>query len=84
MNTGGRAPDPDDDDRTVIRVPPARTAAASHTLPPGTRIEGFEITGLIGEGGFGIVYLAWDAALERQVAIKEFMPSSLASRGGHT
>jgi serine/threonine protein kinase len=51
-----------------------------HTLPPGTRIGSFEITGLIGEGGFGIVYLAYDASLQRQVALKEYMPSALASR----
>ncbi|MEQ1807650.1 MAG: serine/threonine-protein kinase [Burkholderiaceae bacterium] len=51
-----------------------------HTLPVGTVIGGFEITGLIGEGGFGIVYLAFDPTLQRQVALKEYMPSSLASR----
>ncbi|MFZ2650208.1 MAG: serine/threonine-protein kinase, partial [Burkholderiaceae bacterium] len=51
-----------------------------HTLPVGTSIGGLEITGLIGEGGFGIVYLAFDATLQRQVALKEYMPSSLASR----
>jgi serine/threonine protein kinase len=87
MNTAGRPPDPDDDDRTIIRVPGARSSPApiaggGHTLPIGTRIEGFEIVGLIGEGGFGIVYLAYDAALERQVAIKEYMPASLAARSG--
>ena len=81
----GRAPD--DDERTVIRVPTRPGAAGAdssrfmgHTLPEGTRLEGFEITGLIGEGGFGIVYLAYDATLERKVAIKEYMPASLASR----
>jgi serine/threonine protein kinase len=46
----------------------------------GTQIGGLEITGLIGEGGFGVVYLAFDATLQRQVALKEYMPSSLASR----
>ncbi len=51
-----------------------------HTLPVGTVIGGFEITGLIGEGGFGIVYLAFDPTLQRQIALKEYMPSSLASR----
>ena len=51
-----------------------------HTLPVGSVIGGFEITGLIGEGGFGIVYLAFDPTLQRQVALKEYMPSSLASR----
>ncbi|WP_280154773.1 serine/threonine-protein kinase [Piscinibacter sp. XHJ-5] len=51
-----------------------------HTLPEGTRIGGLQITGLIGEGGFGIVYLAYDESLQREVAVKEYMPSSLASR----
>ena len=51
-----------------------------HTLPEGTRIGDFEIKGLIGEGGFGIVYLAYDTSLQRHVALKEYMPSSLAAR----
>lgn len=45
-----------------------------------TRLGEFEIVGLIGEGGFGIVYLAYDHSLERKVALKEYMPASLASR----
>jgi len=43
-------------------------------------VGGLQITGLIGEGGFGVVYLAFDTTLQRQVALKEYMPSSLASR----
>ena len=54
--------------------------AASGLLPTGTKLAEFEITGLIGQGGFGVVYRAWDHALEREVAIKEYMPSSLANR----
>lgn len=50
-------------------------------LPIGTRIGEFEIIGLVGEGGFGIVYLAKDHSLQRQVALKEYMPASLATRG---
>jgi serine/threonine protein kinase len=49
-------------------------------LAIGTRVAEFEITRLIGQGGFGVVYEAWDHTLERVVAIKEYMPSSLASR----
>jgi len=52
----------------------------SNCLPIGTRLGEFEITRLIGEGGFGIVYAAKDHLLEREVAIKEYMPSALASR----
>ncbi|MBK8766210.1 MAG: protein kinase [Burkholderiaceae bacterium] len=52
----------------------------SSCLPIGTRLGEFELTGLIGVGGFGIVYSARDHLLEREVAIKEYMPSALASR----
>ena len=53
---------------------------STHVLPNGTRLAEFEILGLIGEGGFGIVYLAHDHSLGRKVAIKEYMPSGMASR----
>lgn len=56
------------------------TATSSGLLPVGTRVAEFEITRLIGQGGFGVVYEAWDHTLERVVAIKEYMPSSLANR----
>ncbi len=52
----------------------------SSLLPIGTRVAEFEISRLIGQGGFGVVYEAWDHTLERIVAIKEYMPSSLANR----
>lgn len=50
------------------------------SLPLGSRVGEFEITEIIGKGGFGIVYLAWDHSLERVVALKEYMPASFASR----
>ena len=50
----------------------------------GMRLAEFEIIGYVGDGGFSIVYLAWDHSLERQVALKEYMPSSLASRSRGT
>jgi serine/threonine protein kinase len=49
-------------------------------LPVGTRLQEFVIERLIGIGGFGIVYQANDTLLHRTVAIKEYMPTSLASR----
>ena len=49
-------------------------------LPAGTRLGEFELRSLLGIGGFGIVYLAFDHALEREVAVKEYMPASLAGR----
>lgn len=51
-----------------------------NVLPVGTRLEEFEIVDIIGWGGFGIVYLAYDHLLQRQVALKEYMPSTFASR----
>ncbi|VTU20399.1 serine/threonine protein kinase [Variovorax sp. PBL-E5] len=52
----------------------------AHTLPEGMRLLDYEIIGPVGEGGFGIVYLAWDHALQQHVAIKEYLPAVLASR----
>jgi serine/threonine protein kinase len=64
----------------------SRAAAAleggQNALPVGQRIGEFEIAKLIGEGGFGIVYLAYDHSLHRNVALKEYMPSGFASRTG--
>jgi serine/threonine protein kinase len=57
-----------------------RPEAPPAALPPGTRLGEFELQRVLGVGGFGIVYLAFDHALEREVAVKEYMPSSLAGR----
>ena len=54
--------------------------STTHTLPEGLRLLDYEIVGPIGEGGFGVVYLAWDHAREQHVAIKEYLPAVLASR----
>jgi serine/threonine protein kinase len=54
---------------------------SENCLPIGTRLNDFEITGVLGEGGFGIVYIAFDHSLQRNVAIKEYMPGVLAARG---
>lgn len=55
-------------------------ATHANCLPVGSRVADFEIIGLIGEGGFGIVYLARDTSLDRVVALKEFMPAAFAGR----
>lgn len=49
-------------------------------LPPGTMLGEFELQGLLGVGGFGMVYRGYDHSLHRPVAIKEYMPSSLVGR----
>jgi serine/threonine protein kinase len=49
-------------------------------LPAGARIDRYEVLGVLGHGGFGITYLARDSRLEREVAIKEYLPTTLAVR----
>lgn len=52
----------------------------ARALPEGLRLRDYEIVGPIGEGGFGVVYLAWDHAQQHHVAIKEYLPAVLAVR----
>src|SRR5690242_1490132 len=73
----------DPEDHDAVRIVTRSTAAVSHdpnVLPAGYRLNEYVIESTIGHGGFGIVYLARDEQLYRQVAIKEFMPGALASR----
>lgn len=58
---------------------PASADAAA--LPAGYRIHEYEIERPLGGGGFGITYLARDANLDLPVAIKEYFPSDLVTRG---
>src|SRR6476646_8848437 len=48
-------------------------------LPPDTTIGGYRVIRKVAAGGFGLVYLALDADGQR-VAVKEYLPSSLATR----
>ena len=49
-------------------------------LPPDTVVGGYRIVRKISAGGFGLVYLAVDSE-GQQIALKEYLPASLATRG---
>ncbi len=51
------------------------------TLPAGYELQCYTIKSVLGQGGFGVTYLAYDNNLDREVAIKEFMPRDIAGRG---
>ena len=68
---------------SMTETPPsAPVKGVPHTdaLPSGTRLAEFEILSLLGVGGFGVVYQAFDHSLHRSVAIKEYLPLALAGR----
>jgi serine/threonine protein kinase len=79
------------DDRTILAPSTMRGGTGNGTgnsmpatpdqaLPVGSQLAEFEITELLGAGGFGIVYLVYDQLLQRHVALKEYLPAAFALR----
>ncbi|GAP37408.1 serine/threonine protein kinase [Piscinibacter sakaiensis] len=63
---------------------PARAAARGPkptlALPAGFRLHEYRVDRVLGQGGFGITYLATDVHLNARVAIKEYLPAQIAFR----
>ena len=81
IQPGAARPEPDQPELAPAGTP-ATAPPGGNALPLGTMLGEFELVRVLGEGGFGVVYLAHDHSLRREVAIKEYMPAALASRDG--
>jgi serine/threonine protein kinase len=51
-----------------------------NALPLGSMLFEYRLESVLGSGGFGMTYLAYDTNLELKVAIKEYLPVELAVR----
>ncbi|MFA0809521.1 SUMF1/EgtB/PvdO family nonheme iron enzyme [Microbulbifer epialgicus] len=58
----------------------SQASTHKNSLPKGYRLQEYEIYHDLGSGGFGITYLAFDHNLDKEVAIKEFLPTEIAYR----
>lgn len=52
----------------------------SDSLPEHAFLGDYKIESILGSGGFGITYLAFDCRLKSKVAIKEYFPAGMAKR----
>ena len=64
---------------TVHWLPAARATGLGPEAAP-AQIGRYRVSHVLGQGGFGVVYLAYDEQLQRQVAIKAPHPRMLRSR----
>lgn len=60
----------------------ADASMSNSSVVPGDRLGAYEIIGLLGRGGMGAVFEAYDPRLDRRVAIKVVLPR-LISAGSH-
>ena len=56
------------------------TAKDPRWLPENTLLHWYRIRAILGQGGFGVTYLAYDENLQQEVAIKEYFPLGIAAR----
>ena len=57
-------------------------SAYPDALPAQHRLHWYVLEKVLGQGGFGITYLARDTNLDQMVAIKEYLPGDVATRSG--
>jgi serine/threonine protein kinase len=51
-------------------------------LPIGSIVDGLRIEKVLGQGAFGVTYLAADVILNTRFALKEYLPREKATRVG--
>ncbi len=64
------------------KAPQGNNLNSRNALPAGYELLWYQIKSVLGQGAFGITYLARDINLDRLVAIKEFLPGQYAMRDG--
>ena len=60
------------------------TETNTHLSPGSVLVGHYRIEKILGQGGFGITYLATDLSLDRLVAVKEFFPKEYCNREEQT
>lgn len=71
---------PADNPALIMPAAAVSLTPTSLALPLGFRLHEYRIDSVLGQGGFGITYLATDIHLNAKVAIKEYLPEDFANR----
>ena len=67
----------------MMQVQQENNLSPRNALQPGYELLWYKIKSVLGQGAFGITYLAQDINLNRLVAVKEFLPGQYAMRDGN-